>query len=208
MGAYENAIGIFGAQRDEYSEVSAEGPVQYYATSAGAIGIAGPFYIKIAGSQSNEEIVRKATQIITTVATMEAAKAGLPKALQVFSDSFSIPFSQIEFQKSDVFQYGFASNFWFAQPDTAKDLKYFVHEGQSEEEVQKLFGLLVENFLYDYEEVSRTETNVVLKHMFLNVYLIITRNGTTLYGIDGVEDIAAVEAQMSNLAGAFGNGQG
>jgi hypothetical protein len=208
MGAFENALGIFGAQRDEYVEVSSDGPLQFYPTSAGAIGVAGPFYIKVVGNEIGEEYVRKGEQLVRAIANMDAAKAGLPKALQVFSDTMEIPFSQIAFEKSDVFQYGFASNFWFAQPDANKDMKFFVHEGASEEEVQKLFALLIENFLYDYEEVSKTEDSVLLKHMFLDVYLAFTRSGTTLFGIDGIESVESVEAQMAVLKGAFVHEEG
>lgn len=208
MGAFQNALGIFSIQRDEYTEVSTDGPIQFYDTTAGAIGITGPFYIKVAGDQASEELVRKAKQIIKAVAEMDEAKSGLPKALQVFSDVLDIPFAQISFEKSDVFQYGFANNFWFAQPDSEKDLKYFVHEGESEEDIKKLYDLLVENFLYDYEEVSKTDNEIVMKHLFLEVYLVISMNGNTLYGVDGVEEFETLDSHLAVLKGAFLNEAG
>jgi len=202
QGAFENALGIFAAQRDPSQEVVADGGAYYYPTSIGAVGIAGPYYFKVAGAQEGEPTIAKARQLASVFAKMGSERGAAPKALNVFVDMLSVPFSKISFEKSDVFQFSFAKDFWFAQPEDGGP-RYFVHEAGAEEEAAALFDQLVENNLYDYDAVEQGEGRALLKHKFLDEFLLLEQRGTTVYGMDGLADQEAGEQQLQLLEGAF-----
>lgn len=202
QGALENALGIFAAQRDASQTIESQDGAYFYPTTIGAVGIAGPYYFKIAGAQEGEATVGKARQLVGVFAKMGQERGGSPKALGVFLDTLSVPFSKISFEKTDVFQFDFAKDFWFAQPEEGGP-RYFVHESAAEEEAQVLFDQLVENNLFDYDAVEQSSGRALLKHKFIDEYLLLEQRGTTVYGMDGMADLDAGQQQLQLLEGAF-----
>jgi hypothetical protein len=207
MAAFENAMGIFSAQRDASREVLTEGPVYYYETSIGAIGIVGPYYFKLTGTAEDAVISKKARQMVRTLAKLTSA-ADMPKAYDTFLNLMGIPFDRIAFEKSSVFQYDFANDFWFASPIEGEDQRYYVHEAESAEAAQALMDQLLQEQLFEYDLVEEADASVTLKHKFLDTYMTIERSENVIYGVEGAPAEEGLHETMATLQGAFLNEEG
>lgn len=199
---FSNALGIFGAQRDAKKQVRAEGGAYFYDTPVGAIGIAGPYYFKITGAQEGEPTLAKARQLVEMLGNFAQGKGGASAGFDIFAGRLGLPFASIQFQKSDVFQFDFAKDFWFAQPQ-ANGPRLFFHEGAAPEEAKTLFDQLVQNNLYDYEQVEHSDGQAVLKHKFLGEFLVLRTMDGNVYGIDGAADLEAAKGQLEQLESAI-----
>jgi hypothetical protein len=208
MGSFQNALGLFSAQRAADRAVISEGNTHYYETGIGAIGIAGPYYYKFTGSDSTDIIVTKSKQFVAMSTSLENGDAAPPRTFEVFAGMLDVPFEGISFEKSDVFQFQFATDFWFGRPESGGDLRYFVHEAASPEEAKALFDQLLENQLFDFELVEQWNEGVLLKHKFLQTYLAMEHIGSTLYGLDGATEDAVVDDTLTTLQVAFLNEEG
>jgi len=200
MGNFQNALGIFSAQRGDQEVLTAEN-AYYYQTAIGAIGLSGPFYFKFAGTELNDELtIAKAESMVPVVASMDRAQIYKPVAFTAFADTLGIPFSGISYVTEDVFQYDFAKNFWFGTPGEADSMEYYLHEARDEAEAAALFDKLLENHLYDYERVGEEiDGSVTLKHQFLDEYLVMERRGSMIYGLDGAPVLDAIDDEMGKL---------
>jgi len=203
MGAFENALGIFAAQRDADQVLDERGNVHYYATTVGAIGVVGPYYFKLTGNEETPAVTDKANQILDTFSALPGGDAKPPQAFTVLRDVLGIPFAGIWFEKSDVFQFQFATDFWFGKPDIGQDLRYYIHKAESDEAARTLFDQLLESNLYDYDEVLRTGDSVILNHKFLDTRLAMKRTGTLVFGFDGAPADLDAEQTLATLQEAF-----
>lgn len=203
QGAFENALGIFSAQRDADRAVEQQGQVYFYRTTVGAIGMVDRFYFKFTGTAEGPATEEKTTQLLRAFATHPEGESVPPKAFLVLRDVLEVPFEGIAFEKSDVFQYQFAQNFWFGVPDIQADLRYYIHEASDEAAAIELFDLLLENHLFDYDEVERTDDTVILKHKFLDTRLAMKRTGALLFGFDGAPPELNAQEVLGTLQEAF-----
>jgi len=204
MGNLENALGIFGAQRDASVAVTSAGAAHYYPTAAGAIGIAGQYFFKVSGNSEAAEIQDKGKALATVFSDMASrGSAPLPTAFRVLAQDLNVPFDAILFEKSDVFQFDFATDFWFGKAGADPAFRYFVHEAKSTEDAAALYSKLLENQLFDNDEVSRTDDEVLLKHKVLNAYLSIGKKGNIVYGVDGAPETAALDQALASLRAAL-----
>lgn len=203
MGAFENALGIFAAQRDKDRELEELGNAHYYPTTVGAIGIVNQYYFKLTGNEEASAIADKAMQILGSFSALPGGDTEPPRAFTVFREVLNIPFAGIGFEKNDVFQFQFAQNFWFGTPDINGDFRYYVHKADSDEAARELFDQLVENNLYDYDEVLRTEDSVILTHKFLETRLAMKQVGPWVLGFDGASAELDAEGTLATLQEAF-----
>lgn len=212
MGNFENALGIFAAQRDEEAAVVSNGEAHYYLTAVGALGIAGPYYFKLSGTSAEPVILEKSEQLVHALSTIAGQAGQTPRAFEVFTREFGIPFQDIEFEKSDVFQYDFAKDFWFGRAAPESNLRYYVHEAANAEEADVLFDKLLENHLFDYDRALGTDdstplevsaSKAVLKHKFLNTYLTLVRVDNLVFGIDGAAESGEASQATAMLQAAL-----
>lgn len=193
MGSFANALGIFAAQRSAGSKVERLGRAFYYATEAGALGIAGPYYIKLTGSDNNAMIQEKALEILDGFQEEVDSASEAPRAMVLLSDGLDVAFQDIEYKPEDVFQYDFASDFWFGASPFHSQGRYYIHEAAATADAAALFEQILEEHLYDYTLVSREGNNALLKHEFLKTYFTLNQQDRFVFGIDGpaTEDDAA-----------------
>ena len=116
MGRFENALGIFVAQRDSDQETAFLGAAQYYGTQAGLMAIFGQYYLKIAGSEESEIVRAKALALFKAIASGLEEAIKIPQTYTLLTETLGIPANAVAFERSDVFQYDFAKNFWFGSP--------------------------------------------------------------------------------------------
>ncbi|MBI2436074.1 MAG: hypothetical protein HYV26_24720 [Candidatus Hydrogenedentes bacterium] len=203
MGGFPNALGIFNTQRSAERQIEQVEGAYFYLTEAGAIGITGPYYFKFTGDENAPAMVEKGRQLVAQMSKLVQGQVSVPAAFAVLQDKLNVPVDGIAFESSDVFQYGFAKDFWFGKPDPRGDMRYFVHEAADEAVGKDLFGQLRENLLADYSEVQNADTRVVLKHQFLGNYFVLERHGATVYGVENIPQADQVEGLVATFQAAF-----
>ena len=203
MAQFPNALGIFAAQRDDDQDLEELDGAHFYRTAAGALGVFDRFYFKLTGNQNTEPVREKALQLVKVICEIPSYSDQSSTLFAVFSESLGIPFQRIVYEKSDVFQYDFAHDFWFARPDASLDSRYYVHSAGTSEEAGTLYDKLLENHLYDFTLVKQSADKVVLKHNFLNTYMALARYENWVYGVENVPDVSSVERALITLTNAL-----
>lgn len=203
MESFQNALGIFAAQKDASKATEPVGAAHCYWTEAGAIGIFNNIYFKLSGNSGDKAILDKSRQLIETLSKIDTGEAKTPAPFVILTEKLKIPFERISYEKQDVFQYDFAKDFWFGRPAADSDLQYYLHAAANEEEAASLFAKILENHLYDYDVVDKKETDVVFKHKFLNTFMTLQRRGAMVFGVDNVTDEAALKPATAQLAAAL-----
>ena len=200
MGSFQNALGIFAAQRSAGSQVQSEGKAFLYLTEAGALGIVDKYYFKFSGNEDSETIRNHALLVIKSFSEGVSGSGDTPRAFMVLAQELGIDFQDIEYVMEDVFQYDFAKDFWFGSVSPDSTEKYFLHEAASEEDASELFDQIVEEHSYEYTLVSRDGDHVVMKHDFLETFFTLNQNGRFVFGIDGAPDEAHATKSLDALA--------
>lgn len=207
MSEFKNALGIFAAQRGEDS-VSERSGAFYYMTEAGALGIIGPYYFKLSGSENSKAAQDKALQMLDAMQDMPMdAEAAEDPLFAVMRDGMGVTFDAIAYEMKDVFQFSFAKDFWFATIDEEQGMRVFAHKSEDEETAAALFNQLVDAQLPDYELIDRTDDQAILKHKFLDEYFIAFYEGDTLTGVDGAADQDTMDQALDQLLGALADEQ-
>jgi len=204
MGLFQNALGVFAAQRDEDKAIERSGKAYYYPTLVGAIGITGGIYFRFTANQTESIVQEKALQLVKVMSNLDTGTDTIPRPFLILSDTLGIPFANIAYERTDVFQYAFAKDFWFGKPKKDSDLRYYLHEAATPEDASALFDKLLDNNVYDYAVISRTGSDVVFKHKFLETFSTLNRRQNLVFGIDNAPDQAALEEALPVLSGALG----
>ena len=79
-----------------------------------------------------------------------------------------------------------------------------VHRADSAEQAQALFEMLLEEQLYEYQQVENEAAYPLLQHEFLNNYFAVDRLGAYLYGVENAPEPDAVMQAMQKLKEALG----
>lgn len=188
MGEFQHAMGIYAAQRDAEKELERIADAYFHKTEVGAIGVTGHYYFKIYGSEPSPAVQEKSMQVTAALAESELGETKYPAVYRVFSETLSIPFERIAYEKVDVFQYEFAKDFWFGRPNADSDERFFVHTAENDEAATAMMTQLIESNLEEYERVSEERGVTVLKHQFLDEFFAISREGAVVYGMDAIPE--------------------
>ena len=200
MGTFQNALGIFAAQRSAGIQVRSEGKAFLYLTEAGALAIVDKYYFKFSGNEDSETIRNHALLVIKSFSEGVSGSGDTPRAFMVLAQELGVDFQDIEYVLEDVFQYDFAKDFWFGSVRRDSAEKYFLHEAATEEEASELFDQIMEEHLYEYTLVSRDDGQAVMRHDFLETFFTLNRNGRFVFGIDGAPDEAEATRSLDALA--------
>ena len=200
MGNFQNALGIFAAQRSAGSDVENEGRAFFYYTEAGAAGIVDKYYFKFVGNEDSDIIRGHSFLVMKSFAESVAESGDTPWGFMVLAGELGVGFQDIEYILEDVFQYDFAKDFWFGsvKPDSTE--RFFLHEAASDEEAASLFDLIMEEHSYEYTVLTQGDTHAVMKHDFLKTFFTLNRNGRFVFGIDGAADEGQVSKSLDALA--------
>jgi hypothetical protein len=187
QGGFGNALGIFAAQRDTSKEVLRQGPIYYYPTPAGAVGGYENYYFKIAGDSTSAAITGKSKELIGLLALVPTTTGGAPFAYAVFTKTLGLGLDRIAYQRSDVFQFEFLSDFWFGAVGGGSEARYFIHEAADANAARSLFSKLVDEQVLDYAVLERGEDRAVLQHEYLKTVFAVRQRGNLIIGVDGAE---------------------
>ncbi len=203
QGEFRNALGIFSAQRAEGREVKTRGEIFYYETPVGLIGGYRNLYFKIAGNSGQEAVRAKASAILDLVPDLPAQASAPPLPFLVLTSRLGVPFDDLEYRRSDVFQYDFLSDFWFGKVQGAGDARYFLHEARDAETAAALYRQFKEEQGYEYSVVEEGEDHVLLQHRFLETFLALRRRGALVFGVDGAPGRAVARESADRLGEAL-----
>ncbi len=213
-GDVTHSIGIFSGHTSPNNDIQNISDLSYFMTGAGMIGRKGRFFFRVAATNFDDPIKNKVLQLAQSFTQLGAPLAAAPQAIEVvetpassdmpveflvLNENLSIAQDAIAFASQNVFQFDFASNFWFGNFADSEDGKAFIHIADSADAVQELYKQLLVEFDFDYTLVQSLENGVLLKHRFLNNYLVMQHQGRVLFGVENLADQAKVPQLMSQL---------
>jgi hypothetical protein len=199
QGDFPSALGIFAAQRDVEREILSDGLLWYYLTPAGAVGGIGKYYFKISGDSADAAITGKARQVAGELARLDIASSRVPRAYTILTDRMGLTLDRVAYQRNDVFQYEFLSDFWFGTVGPDSDARWFLHEAADASRSRELFDRLVEEQLFDYEVLEREPDRVLLEHQYLKTVFAARRKGALLFGVDGAQSADSAREHLRKL---------
>jgi hypothetical protein len=187
QGSIAGSSGIFAEHRSPESRVEQDGPNTFFETGIGLIGRKDHFFYRIAGNRSSESIRNKSRQLVQSFSELPASESAVALGNQLLLD-LNIEPADIRHQAVNVFQYDFATDFWFGKPQKTDQTEVFVHRAESKERALELLTRILEEHQYEYQMIRRTENLALLQHNFLDSYFIIATQDSFVFGADKTPD--------------------
>ena len=206
QGSFAGGLGIFSSHRTGDKEILREGDTLYYTTPVGAIGFNGRYFFRFAADRENAAVLRKSKELVRAFAGLKTDISESPLPFRTLTAGMGFDLARIAYQRQNVFQYDFARDFWFAQPEGEKRGRIFLHEGDNPREAAKLFSAIAEEHGQEFSVAKRTKNSVLMRHPYLNTYFSMVASGPMLYGVDNEPDAGLVEKTMAKLARVIGKG--
>ena len=200
QGEFQNALGLFSAQRPAGREVKSAGELYYYATPVGIIGGYRNLYFKIAGSSGAPSVLGKAEAILALIPRLPSSVASPPRPFLILTGDLGIPFNALQYQKSDVFAYDFLSDVWFGT--VAADARFFIHEARNAASAAELYEKLGDEQKNEYALIQEGEDTLLLEHRFLKTFFAMRRSGPFLLGIEGAPTRESARDALGRLGKA------
>ncbi len=182
----------------------------YFTTPAGAIGMHGRFFFRIAGNSGQPAVRAKAEQIVRAFAALPVKPGETPRPFRILGQGLRIPPGRIAYQQHNVFQYAFARDFWFARLEGRKAGRLFLHQARNPREAARLFDRIAGEHAREYTALTPAERaaaggnaagGVTLRHPFLKTYFRMARAGNMVYGVERAPHPAAAARALDRLGG-------
>lgn len=199
QGTATNALGVYSEQREPDRAVERDGQLELYRTPAGCIGRYDRYYFKIAGNSGGPAVLAKAAQLAALIGTLPVEAVAKPLPQRVLEQRLGFASDQLEYVKSDAFQFEFAADFWFARLPDAADARLFLHEDKDAAEAQALLRRIVQEQKNEYSVIEDSDRGALLQHEFLKTYFAIRLRGATVFGVEGAAGRPEAEAALSRL---------
>jgi hypothetical protein len=206
MEKFRNALGMFVTQRGTDQRIEEDGAIAFYPTAAGSIGVVENFYFKISGDVSGPPVTTKAMDLVKRFAELPVANAARPLPYTILAGGLDLPIDRIAFEKDNVFQYDFLSDFWFGRDKDDSEARYFIHEGSDPDNARALFERLEREQENEYSILERESGRVLMQHEYLKSIFAMTHDGTLILGVDGAENRDRAREGLSRLRGAVRRG--
>lgn len=234
QGSLAGSLGIFAGHKTPGRKVESRGELRYFRTGAGAIGMKGPWFFRIAGNDENEAIARHtdrmlaaletlgdlpgevplapgkgiplpkaAPEVASADATNPTNKADNPPLYRLFTKALKLPPERISYQQQNVFQFNFASDFWFAQPWDGQPVRWFAHLAANEAAARKLYESIAREQGEEHLQRERLADRVWMTHRFLKTHFVMARQGRALYGVENESEEGRVSPAMDKLQRAL-----
>ena len=206
QGTFPGSLGIFSAHRTPGKKIESSEQMLYFTTPGGAIGLRGRYFFRIAASADSPAANQKTAQLLGALDKGLPFNADtLPSGYRILSASLGIQPANISYQNINAFQYDFASDFWFGQPDSAQATQVFVHESPSTGDARALFQDIVSEHSLDYDISRETADEALLRHPFLNTWFAMAVRKAMLVGVEQAPSPDAAETLLARLVEAVNN---
>ncbi len=210
QGDLGGSLGIF-AEHAAGRPVTERQSVSFFTTSAGVIGRKHRFFFRVAGDRQSRAITDKAARLVEAFATLGGPPAAAPEMAQVppgfalLHDRLGIAEADIQFQENNVFQYDFASRFWFGNAGFDDAARVFIHIADDSAAAADLFAALIDEQASEYDQVESEGPYTLFRHRFLNTYFAVARDGRYVYGAEQLADKDSVDTLIGQLSENIGD---
>jgi Family of unknown function (DUF6599) len=205
QGGFKGALGVFAEYLSQNTELTSRKGIVFLTNSAGAIARKGRFFIRIVGSTESPAVKVKSIQILESFTSLPEPIDENPFEYNFFVSRLIVDPAWITFQVVNVFQFDFARDFWFAQPDPSHSGRIFLHLAPSAEAAIQLFDQVAEEQAYDYEVVKTGSAQVILQHRYLKTWFVIGRENALVYGVEKMEQPQIAEISIRQILDALGH---
>ncbi len=200
QGSFANVLGIFAAQGGSDRDVKTAGDMFYYRTSVGMIGGYGPYYFKIAGDEAQEAVIAQAARILETMDDLPASgQQSAPLAYSVLTQGLGLALGDLAYERENVFQYDFLSDFWFGKVPGQADATYFMHEEADASAAEQIYEKFRQEQARDHAVLDQSGDRVLMQHGFLKTIFALQRDGAILMGVDGAATREAAVGSLEKL---------
>jgi len=197
QGTFEGSLGVYQEQRGDKPVAHLEG-VHYTPNTLGAIGMSGRLFFHALGDAPADSIEAMTQGVVKALARL--GQQGIPPpGFETLNRGLGVPFEQIGYQPSNVFQYRFARRFWFADLEDAAGARIFFHTAESPTAARELFDKLRVELLEDYDSLVSTAARILLQHRFLETYFGLMHEGTIVFGVEKHPQREAVAVVLKRL---------
>jgi hypothetical protein len=201
QGNEKGSLAVFAEYISGSRRATRRGNSFFIRTSAGAIGRKGPFFFRIVGNAETSRIRSKSVQIAAALSALPDRRGGVALGMRVLKEGMKIDPSLIEYRGKNVFQLGYASDFWFGRLSKKNQARLFVHRSKSRDGAAALLKRLVADQGLDYRMVSEQGGYTVMRHNFLNTYFAIGKKGRCVFGVEKVREKRDLPDIMKKLSG-------
>jgi hypothetical protein len=205
QGSFAGALGAFSVHRADDRPVERQGRALFFRTPVGAIGFAGRYFFRMAGSEASAQVRGKTGQLVGTLAALPGSEAEPPHPHRVLTEGMGVAPGEVAYQKKNVFQYGFAEDFWFGKLNEKGSARLFLHEAGSGEAAGRLYGQIAAEHRMELEVLRDTETEVLMRHEFLKTHFAMAVAGQRIYGVENEPDAARIGPLMRRFAERLGS---
>jgi hypothetical protein len=199
QGRFHNSLGLFAGQRRPEQAVRELGAISYYATPVGAIGRYGEYYFKIAGNGEADAVLAKAEELLASMAELPADSFTAPAPYALMTEKLGAAPADLEYRRDNVFQYEFASEFWFAPIAGEGAARYFIHESSDPATAEALYRKLLEEQKWEHAVAEEKEDRVILVHEYLKTFFALGRRGKFLVGVEGAANGEVARRHLGRL---------
>jgi hypothetical protein len=188
QGDEKGSRAVFAEYISRNRRIRRRGNSYFITTTAGAIGRKGPFFFRISGNAETSGIRSKSVQVAAAFSALPERRAAEAPGMRVLKEGMRIDPSLIEYRRKNVFQLGYASDFWFGRPDKKSSTRLFVHRSKNAEGADKLIKRLIADQGLDYRTVSEGDDYRVMQHNFLKTFFAIGKKGSYIYGVEKIRE--------------------
>jgi len=199
QGNQRGSRGVFSEYISKDTVIKQNGDAVYLMTTAGAIGRIGRFFFRIMGTAESASIRKKSTQLVDAFKSLPREKTKVATGYKVLNSGLGIDSSRIIFQGNNVFQFDFAKDFWFGNPEPSGTMRLFFHEEKSAEQSRALFDRLVSEQSFDFEIKEQGKDRAMLWHDYLKTWFGIRRSGKYIFGVENGADKKSVNMALNRL---------
>lgn len=182
QGSFKGSLGVYQEQRGNRDVISVQG-VHYTPSPLGAIGMCGRYFFHATGDAPDPLIESMAIRFIDAVRRLDQRSPPPPEFL-LLNLGMGLSFQEIAFQPSNVFQYRFASDFWFGKMPDTENARVFLHGAKSPDAARELHDRLHSELLEDYDPLDSQSPGLLLQHRFLKTHFALKQHQNYLLGVE------------------------
>lgn len=201
QGTFEGSLGVYQEQRGGRVTEQLEG-VHYTPNTIGAIGMSGRIFFHIIADAPDKAVEVMTRRVVMALATL-GQQGAPPTGFEILNSGLGVPFEQIGYQPSNVFQYRFAQHFWFGNLEGTEDARIFVHTARSPSDARQLYDKLLAELVEDYDALESASSHTILQHRFLKTYFGLRHEGISVFGVEKHTQADAVADALLLLKGTL-----
>ena len=202
QGTLAGSLGIFSGHNTRGARVNQQAGVLYFPTGAGAIGMKENWFFRMAGNSGAAPVLAQARHLVAALKALPGEPAGRDPLFTLFTGMLGLGPAELAFQKQNVFQYDFASDFWFAQVP-GSSARWFAHRAANSAAAQKLFQAIAAEHALDYTVSSQGPEQVRMIHPFLKTHFAMAWRDNLVYGLEQEPKVERLNPAMSRLEKAL-----